>query len=115
MEERRAAMDPNCRCRPAIAAVRVSGGAPDDDPEAEDVAGCVVVTGSGTEDAPEDGCGGGGTEVDGGEVLAMGSAWKSDTRLLELADLRRAYVWRTGRWFTAAASGRRPGGRCQDR
>jgi hypothetical protein len=72
MEERRAAMDPNCRCRPAIAVVRVSGGAPDDDPEAADVAGCVVVTGNSAEDAPEDGCGGGGTEVVGGEGVGHG-------------------------------------------
>jgi hypothetical protein len=46
MAEMRDAMFPNCRCNPKMAAVRVSGGAPDEDADAEDVvvdAGDVVV------------------------------------------------------------------------
>jgi hypothetical protein len=97
MEERRAAICPNCRCNPDIAAVRVCGGVPGEVGEAEAVAdgeGGVVV------DEPEVGCGGGwggGWELDVvAEELAMASMVDLDTRLSKLGDLRRKYVCWTG-------------------
>jgi hypothetical protein len=87
MEVRRAATDPNCRCSPWIAAVRVSGGAPDEEADAADVAGCLVC-GGGAGGAPDDGCGDGAAECEGAaDVSAIGSM-VSDTKLLG-ADLRR--------------------------
>jgi hypothetical protein len=58
---------PNCRCNHKIVMVRVSGGAPDKDAEAEDGEGVT-------------------------DVLAMGSVKVTDTKLLELSLLRRWYV-----------------------
>jgi hypothetical protein len=58
-----------------------------------------VVIGGGAEEAAKEECGGGldGTELDGAAVVwAMESVKATDTRLLELADLRRAYEWWTG-------------------
>jgi hypothetical protein len=88
MEDRRAAILPNCLCNPAIAAVRESGCCPDEVPLAADVEGCVEIGGC-VEGAAEEQCGGGlgGTEVDGATVvLAMESIKTIDTKLLGLAD-----------------------------
>jgi hypothetical protein len=87
MEDRRAAILPNCLCNPVIAVVRVSAWGPDEVPAADE-----VVTGV-EEVAAEDCVGGsGGTEVDGAAVVAaMGSVKATDTRLLGLTDLRRWY------------------------
>jgi hypothetical protein len=91
IEERRAAILPNWRCSPWIAAVRVSGGGSDDEVatvEDNGIEAWVIDV----EEAPDDGLGGelGGTVADGAaEELAMGSDKATGTRLLALADLRR--------------------------
>jgi hypothetical protein len=98
MEDRRATMLPNCLCNPAIAAMRVSGGAPDEVLVTVEVAGCMVISG-GIVDAADEDCGGwlGVTVLDGAvEVLAMGLVKVTYTKLLVLDNLRRAYEWWTG-------------------
>jgi hypothetical protein len=100
MEDKRAATFPNCHCNPRIAAVRVSGEAPDEVPATDEVVCCVVI-GGGDEDAPNDDCGGGcgRTLLDSAaKVLAMESVKATDTKLLELEPLRRWYeCWAGGR------------------
>jgi hypothetical protein len=97
MEDKRAAMLPNCLCNPAIAAMRVSGGAPDEVLVTVEVAGCMVISG-GIVDAADEDCGGwlGVTVLDGAvEVLAMGLVKVTYTKLLVLDNLCRAYEWWT--------------------
>lgn len=82
----RAAMFANCRWR----AARGSGGLVDDEAagaDAADAGGGIVAA---DPDAERGGGGCGGTEVVGvAEVLAMGSAVATDTKLLALGDRRR--------------------------
>jgi hypothetical protein len=87
MEDRRAAILPNCLCNPAIAVVRESGCCPEV-PSAADVEGCMEIGGC-VEGAAEEECGGGlgGTEDDGAAVvLSVESVKATDTKLLCMAD-----------------------------
>jgi hypothetical protein len=87
MEDRRAAILPNCLCNPVIVAVRVSAWGPDEVPVADEVV-------TGVEEVAVEDCGGGssGTKVDDAAVVAaMGSVKATDTRLLGLTDLRKWY------------------------
>jgi hypothetical protein len=93
MEDRRAAIVPNCPCYPRNAAVRVSVVVEGEVPTTVEDAGWVVI-GGGDDDAPDEefGDGFGGVVLDGAaEVLAMGSVKATNTKLLELELLRRWY------------------------